>query len=174
MSVYAVDNATFRPGEEIAISVCVGRWGSALRWTQELYTSCIQHSGAPDIWGDTYHALYRYESAQLVSCEGSVADKVPTTGKQTRVAHLSCLVERARGPVQDAAARFSVSIDSVGRVRGEAVATGHQAIKISRMRVDPRHSPSDICLSVLMHLASIEHQPAITDLMDKMRRGDTK
>lgn len=52
MTVYVVDHAIFRPGEDIAISVCVGRWGSALKWVQEMYTGCIQHGGAPDIWGD--------------------------------------------------------------------------------------------------------------------------
>ncbi|CAE6710820.1 hypothetical protein LMG22931_01261 [Paraburkholderia nemoris] len=173
MSVYVVDDATFRPGEDIAISVCVGRWGSALRWTQELYTGCIQHSGIPDIWTDAYHALYRHESAQLVSEEATAVREV-STSKSIRVAHLSCFVERARGPVQDAAARFSVTIDSAGRVRGEAVATGQPAVKIARVRVDPAHSASDICLGVLLHLASMDHQPAVASLMDRMRRGETK
>lgn len=173
MTVYVVDHAIFRPGEDIAISVCVGRWGSALKWVQEMYTGCIQHSGAPDIWGDAYHALYRYQSAQLVS-DKAPAVREASTSKSTRVAHLSCFVERARGPVQDAAARFNVTIDSAGRVRGQAVATGQPAVKIARLRVDPAHSASDICLGVLLHLASMEHQPAVESLMDRMRRGDAK
>ena len=76
--------------------------------------------------------------------------------------------------MQDAAARFTVAIDSRGRVRGEAVATGQPAVKIGRMRVDPTHSASDICLGVLLHLASVEHLPVVADLMDRIRRGDTK
>lgn len=173
MTVYVVDHAIFRPGEDIAISVCVGRWGSALKWVQEMYTGCIQHGGAPDIWGDAYHALYRYESAQIVSDEAPAVREV-STSKSVRVAHLSCFVERARGPVQDVSARFTVTIDSAGRVRGEAVATGQPAVKIARVRVDPAFSASDICLSVLLHLAGIGHQSVVADLMNRMRRGETK
>lgn len=172
-SFYAVDHATFRQGEDIAIAVCVGRFGSDLRWTQELYTRCIQHSGVPDIWADAYHALHRYESAQLISEDGPVIANrpVPTT-QRGRVAHVTCLVERERASVQNAAGRFSVSVDSVGRVRGEAVATGQRAVKIARMRVDPSHSASEIGLAVLLHLASRDHQPAVADIMLRMRRGD--
>lgn len=173
MSVYAVDHTTFRQGEDIAICVCVGRFGSNLRWEQELYTRCIQHGGAPDIWADAYHALHRYESAQLISDAGPVATvRHEGATKRTRVVNVTCLIERARGCVQDAAARFTVSVDSVGRVRGEAVATGQPAAKIARMRVDPSHSASEIGLAVLLHLASREHHSAVADLMHRMRRGD--
>lgn len=173
MSMYVVDSAEFRKGEDIAICVCVGRFGSALKCAQELYTGCVQHSGTPDIWGDAYHALYRCESAELVLADGPVAMPKPTaTTKAPRVTHVTCFIERARGRVQDAAGRFTVSIDSAGRVRGEAVATALPVLEIARMRVDPSSSASEIGLAVLLHLASREHQPAVTDLMQRMRRGD--
>lgn len=171
MSVYVSESATFRQ-EDITIGMCVGRFGSDLRWRLELHTRCVQHSGAPDIWTDAYQALYRYESAQPVSDDGPVAGvrNAPTT-KQKRVTHVTCFVERARASVQNAVARFTVSVDSTGRVRGEAVATGQPAVKIARMRVDPLHSASEIGLAVLLHLASSEFHPAVADFMRRMR-GD--
>lgn len=173
MLAYVVEPARFRQDEDIAIAVCVGRFGSDLRWTQELYTRCIQHSGAPDIWADAYHALHRYESAQLISDGGPViADRPAPTTQRGRVTHVTCLVERERASVQNAAARFTVSVDSVGRVRGEAVATGQRAVKIARVRVDPAQSASEIGLAVLLHLASRGHHPAVADFMRRMRRGD--
>lgn len=175
MSVYAVDHATFRQGEDIAIGVCVGRFGSTLRWAQELYTRCIQHGGAPDIWVDAYHALYRYESAHLLSDGGPEAEvRLAPSTKRDRVAHVTCFVERERASVQDAAARFTVSVDSVGRVRGQAVATGQPTVKIARMRVDPSHSAAEIGLAVLLHLASRDYQPAVADIMRRMRRVDPR
>jgi len=86
MLAYVVEPARFRQDEDIAIAVCVGRFGSDLRWTQELYTRCIQHSGVPDIWADAYHALHRYESAQLISEDGPVIANRPvhyTTGPRS-------------------------------------------------------------------------------------------
>jgi hypothetical protein len=155
-SVYAVDHATFRQDEDIAIAVCVGRFGAGLRWSQELYTSCVEHGSAPDIWADAYHALHRHESAQLVSDDGPVtATRPASTTRRDRVAHVTCFVERERAAVQNASARFTVSVDSVGRVRGEAVATGQRAVKIARLRVNPSHSASEIGLAVLLHLASV-------------------
>jgi hypothetical protein len=138
-----------------------------------LYTRCIQHGGAQDIWNDAYHALHRFESAQLISDDCAVAEvgRAPTT-KRDRVAHITCFMERERASVQNAAARFTVSVDSVGRVRGEAVATGQRAIKISRLRVDPLQSASEIGLAVLLHLASLDYQPAVADIMRRMRRED--
>ena len=172
-SFYVVDRATFRQDEDIAIAVCVGRFGSHLRWTQELYTRCVQHSSARDIWADAYHALHRNESAQLVSDGVAVTAIRPTTSTpRDRVAHVTCFVERERAAVQNASARFSVSVDSVGRVRGEAVATGQRAAKIARLRVDPFDSASEIGLAVLLHLASRDYQPAVADIMRRMRRQD--
>jgi len=172
VSVYVVEPATVRPGEDIFIGVCVGRFGSNLRWVQELYARCVQHDGAQDIWNDAYHALHRFESAQLISDECAVAEvgRAPTT-KRDRVAHITCFMERERASVQNAAARFTVSVDSVGRVRGEAVATGQRAVKIARVRVDPSHSASEIGLAVLLHLASRDHHAAVADFMRRMRRG---
>ena len=83
-------------------------------------------------------------------------------------------VERECGNVQDAAARFTVSVDTAGRVRGEAVATGQTVVKIGRMRVDPSHSAAEIGLAVLLHLASREHHAAVADLMQRMRSGDKR
>lgn len=172
-SFYAVDHAAFRRGEDIAIAVCVGRFGSDLRCTQELYTGCVQHGGAPDIWTDAYHALHRNESAQLVSDDGPLtATRPASTTRRHRVTHVTCFVERERAAVQIASARFTVSVDSVGRVRGEAVATGQRAIKIARLRVDPFQSASEIGLAVLLHLASLDYQPAVADIMRRMRRED--
>lgn len=173
MSVYAVDHATFRQREDIFIGVCVGRFGSNLRWVQELYTRCIEHGGAQDIWNDAYHALYRDESAQLLSGSAPMVEvgREPMTTRD-RVAHVTCFVEHERAGAQTAAARFTVSVDTVGRVRGEAVATGQRATKIARMRVDPTHSASEICLAVLLYLASQEYQPAVADIMRRMRRED--
>lgn len=172
-SFYAVDHSTFRQDEDIAIAVCVGRFGFGLRWTQELYTRCVQHSSAPDIWADAYHALHRNESAQLVSDDGPVtATRPASTKRRDRVAHVTCFVERERASVQNASARFTVSVDSVGRVRGEAIATGQRAVKIARLRVDPFDSASEIGLAVLLHLASRDYQPAVADIMRRMRRED--
>ncbi|MEI5997626.1 hypothetical protein H3V53_10540 [Paraburkholderia bengalensis] len=173
MSFYAVDHATFRRGEDIAIAVCIGRFGSDLRCTQELYSGCVQHGGAHNIWTDAYHALYRNESAQLVSDDGQLTlTRSASTKRQHRVTHVTCFVEQERAAVQIASARFTVSVDSVGRVRGEAVATGQRAKKIARLRVDPFHSASEIGLAVLLHLASLEYQPAVSDIMRRMRRED--
>ncbi len=172
-SFYVADPGTFRQGEDIAIAVCVGRFGSDLRCTQELYTRCVQHSGARDIWTDAYHALHRNESAQLVSHDGAVTATRPgSTTRRHRVTHVTCFVEQERAAVQIASARFTVSVDSVGRVRGEAVATGRRAKKIARLRVDPFHSASEIGLAVLLHLASLEYQPAVADIMRRIRRED--
>jgi hypothetical protein len=173
MSVYVVDSTVFREKEDIVIGVYTGKFGSNLQWAQVLYGRCIQHGGASDIWSDAYLALYRYESAQLVLDDNPVAprEQVAST-KRTRVTHVTCFVERECRRVQDAAARFTVSVDSVGRVRGEAVATGQSTVKIARMRVDPSHSATEIGLAVLLHLASREHHPAVADLMQRMRRGD--
>lgn len=174
MSFYVVDRASFRQDEDIAIAVCVGRFGSHLRWTQELYTRCVHHSSTPDIWADAYYALHRNESAQLILDDSPVTEtKSATTTRRDRVAHITCFVERERARVQNAAARFSVSVDSVGRVRGEAVATGQRAVKIARVRVDPSNSASEIGLAVLLHLASRDYQPAVADIMRRMRRGGT-
>ncbi len=174
MPVYAVDHTTFRQDEDIVIGVCVGQFGSTLRWAQELYTRCIQHSSAQDIWVDAYQALYRYESAHLLPYDGPEAEVRPAPPKKRdRVTHVTCFVERARASVQNAAARFTVSVDSVGRVRGEAIATGQRAVKIARMRVDPSHSASEIGLAVLLHLASREFHPVVADFMHRMRRGDS-
>lgn len=173
MAVYAVDSTAFRDNEGIVIGMYIGRFGSNLQWSQVLHGRCIQHGGAADIWVDAYHALYRYESAQLVLDDNPVArpeQSAPT--KRTRVTSVTCFVERECGRVQDAAARFTVSVDSVGRVRGEAVATGQSTVDIARMRVDPTHSATEIGLAVLLHLASREHHPAVLDLMRRMRRGD--
>jgi hypothetical protein len=173
MAVYAVDSTAFRESDGIVVGVYTGRFGFNLQWAHVLHGRCIQHGGAPDIWVDAYHALYRYESAQLVLDDNPVArpGQVAST-KRTRVTNVTCFVERECGRVQDAAARFTVSVDSVGRVRGEAVATGQSTVKIARMRVDPSHSATEIGLAVLLHLASREHHPAVADLMQRMRRGD--
>lgn len=173
MAVYAVDSTTFRESDDIVIGVYAGKFGSNLQWAHVLYGRCVQHWGAPDIWSDAYLALYRYESAQLVLDDNPAAprEQVAST-KRTRVTHVTCFVERECRGVQDAAARFTVSVDSAGRVRGEAVATGQSMIKIARMRVDPSHSATEIGLAVLLHLASREHHPAVTDLLQRMRRRD--
>jgi hypothetical protein len=173
MSVYAVDSTAFRENEGIVIGMYTGRFGSNLQWAQVLHGRCIRHGGASDIWVDAYHALYRYESAQLLADDNLVARPEHVQPiKRTRVTNVTCFVERECGRIQDAAARFTVAVDSVGRVRGEAVATGQSMVKIARMRVDPSHSPSEIGLAVLLHLASREHHPAVADLMQRMRRRD--
>ncbi|MGF7001448.1 hypothetical protein [Paraburkholderia sp. GAS32] len=173
MAVYAVDSTTFRESDDIVIGVYAGKFGFNLQWAHVLYGRCIQHGGVSDIWADAYYALYRYESAQLVHDDNPVArpGQVAST-KRTRVTSVTCFVERERGRVQDAAARFTVSVDSAGRVRGEAVATGQSAVKITRMRVDPSHTATEIGLAVLLHLASREHHPAVADFMQRMRRRD--
>lgn len=173
MAVYAVDSMAFRENEGIVIGMYTGRFGHNLQWAHVLHGRCIQHRGAPDIWVDAYHALYRYESAQLIPGNNPVARPEHVQPiKRTRVTSLTCFVERECGRIQDAAARFTVSVDSVGRVRGEAVATGQSTVNIARMRIDPSHSPTEIGLAVLLHLASREHHPAVVDLMRRMRRGD--
>jgi hypothetical protein len=172
MAVYAIEDTIFRQDEGIVIGVYTGQFGSNLQWAQVLYGRCVQHGGGPDIWVDAYHALARYESAQLVSDENAVARPEPATrAKRARVTNITVFVERECRQVQDAAARFTVSIDTSGRIRGEAVATGQSLVKIARMRVDPSHSPTEIGLAVLLHLASREHHPAVADLMRRMRRG---
>ncbi|MHB9837958.1 hypothetical protein Q8F57_024285 [Paraburkholderia terrae] len=173
MAVYVVDSTTFRESDDIVIGVYTGQFGSNMQWAQVLYGRCVQHGGGPDIWVDAYHALARYESAQLVFDENAAARPEPVArAKRTRVTSVTCFVERERGRVQDAAARFTVSVDSVGRVRGEAVATGQSTVKITRMRVDPSHTATEISLAVLLQLASREHHPAVANLMQRMRRRD--
>lgn len=172
MAVYAVESTAFRENEGIVIGVYTGQFGSNLQWAQVLYGRCVQHGGGPDIWVDAYHALARYESAQLVSDENAVArPETATCAKRARVTNITVFVERECRQVQDAAARFTISIDTSGRIRGEAVATGQSLVKIARMRVEPSHSPTEIGLAVLLHLASREHHPAVADLMGRMRRG---
>lgn len=52
------------------------------------------------------------------------------------------------------------------------MATSLPVLEIARMRVDPSSSASEIGLAVLLHLASREHHPVVTELMKRMRRGD--
>jgi hypothetical protein len=171
MAVYAVESTAFRESDGIVIGVYTGRFGFNLQWAHVLHGRCIQHGGPADIWNDAYHALYRFESAQLV-LEDNEPIARPKTVKRTRVTNVTCFVERECGHMQDAAARFTVSVDSAGRVRGEAVATGQSMIKIARMRVDLSQSATEIGLAVLLHLASREHHPAVAELMQRVRRGD--
>jgi hypothetical protein len=176
MAVYAVESTAFRENEGIAIAMYTGRFGFNLTWAHVLHGRCIDHGGHDDdIWADAYHALHRFESAQLVLDDNEMKQPSQTAPrKRTRVANLTCFVERDCRQVQDAAARFTVSVDTVGRVRGEAVATGQAAIKIARVRVDPSHSAAEIGLAVLLHLASREHHAAVADLMQRMRSGDKR
>ena len=171
-SAYVLDRAEFRKDEDLLVGVYTGRFGRNLNWSQVLCAQCIQRSGARDIWGDAYHALYRYESGELVIDDGQTEQPAQReTSKQRRVSHLTCFIERNRARVQDASARFTVSISSAGRVRGEAVATGQQTVEIARMRVNPLQLPIDIVLEVLLHLATIEH-PEVRELMQRIRRAD--
>lgn len=173
MAVYAVESTAFRENEGIVIGLYTGRFGFNLQWAHVLHGRCIEHGDDDDIWADAYHALHRFESAQLVLDDNAMKRPSEIAPKKpTRVVNLTCFVERECGQVQDASARFTVSVDTVGRVRGEAVATGQAAIKIARVRVDPSHSAAEIGLAVLLHLASREHHPAVVDLMRRMRRGD--
>lgn len=175
MAVYVVDHAEFREREDLVIGVYSGQFGYSLRCCQELLGPCIHHGSSRDIWTDAYHALHRYESAELVPDGGAVVPTEPEAAmktKRTRVMHVTCFVERECDRVQDAAGRFTVSVDTKGRVRGEAVATNRPTIKISGVRVDPWQSEPEVGLAVLLHLASIEHNTAVEDLMARMRRGD--
>ncbi|REG60762.1 hypothetical protein B0G80_3573 [Paraburkholderia sp. BL6669N2] len=173
MAVYAVDSTEFRQNEGIVIGMYTGRFGFNLQWAHVLHGRCIQHGGVADIWADAYHALYRYESAQLVLTHDDEVAKPEqlSPAKRKRVTNVTCFVERECGRIHDAAARFTVSVDSVGRVRGEAVATGAPLMKIARVRVDPSNSAVEIGLAVLLHLASREHHPVVADLIQRMRRG---
>jgi hypothetical protein len=173
MAVNVVDHAEFREREDIIIGVYSGQFGYSLRCCQELLGPCIQHGKSRDIWADAYHALHRYESAELVLDGGAVVATEPEAKtKRTRVMHVTCFVERARDRLQDAAARFTVSVDSKGRVSGEAVATNRPSVRIAGVRVDPSQSESEIGLAVLLHLASMEYNSAVDDLMARMRRGN--
>jgi hypothetical protein len=173
MAVYAVESTKFRESDGIVIGLYNGRFGFNMQWAHVLHGRCIEHGGGEDIWADAYHALHRFESGQLVLDDNEMVQPSQTAfKKRTRVANLTCFVERECGNVQDAAARFTVSVDTAGRVRGEAVATGQTVVKIGRMRVDPSHSAAEIGLAVLLHLASREHHAVVADLMQRMRRGD--
>ncbi|MDR5810624.1 hypothetical protein [Caballeronia sp. LZ019] len=172
MAVYVVDHAEFREREDIVIGVYSGRFGYSLRCCQELLGPCIQHGKSRDIWSDAYHALNRYESAELMPVGGELVPTEPEAKtKRTRVMHVTCFVERARDRLQDAAARFTVSVDTKGRVRGEAVATNRPTIQISGVRVDPWQSEPEVGLAVLLHLASNEQNTAVDDLMTRLRKG---
>lgn len=181
-SVSVLDSVEFRPGEDLFIGVYRGRLGYSLQGAHILYGRCIEHSGNRDIWGDAYRALYRQESAMPILDLDENGNPVPLeppsqprsrtqteTSKQRRVTHVTCFVERSRARVQDASARFTVSINSAGRVRGEAVATGHELIEFRRMRLDPSQTATEIVLAVLLHLATVEHEADVASLMKRMR-----
>lgn len=173
MAVYAVESTKFRESDGIVIGLYNGRFGFNMQWAQVLHGRCIEHGGGEDIWADAYHALHRFESGQLMFDDSPTKRPRPVAPKKlSRVANLTCFVERECGQVQDASARFTVSVDTAGRVRGEAVATGQSTIKIARMRVDPSHSAAEIGLAVLLYLAGREHHAVVADLMQRMRRGD--
>ncbi|MDR5819298.1 hypothetical protein [Caballeronia sp. LZ043] len=178
MAVYVVDHAEFREREDLVIGVYSGQFGYNMSCFQELLGPCIHHGGSRDIWADAYHALQRYESAELIG--GVDADApltpspTPASSKRKRDMHVTCFVERACDRVQDAAGRFTVAVDAKGRISGEAVATNQRTLRVAGVRVDPSQSISEVCLAVLMHLSSIQHHAVVDDLMTRMRRRNTQ
>ncbi|WP_018436873.1 hypothetical protein [Paraburkholderia atlantica] len=117
---------------------------------------CLKHAGPRDIWSDAYYSYYRFHHAK-------------SRPSAPRATVITALIEREQHNVLHDFARFTVELDSKGYVRGEAIATGYEPIKIKRLRLDASLNRVELTLAVLEHVAGKTVQSAVDSVMTLMR-----